>query len=165
MPPLPKPPAEVPRVSSLDGLAPKFRKSVEAILTEMRAAGFKCRVFESLRTNERQAFLYGFGREYDDGRGPVTKVPTADRGWHFYGLAVDIVEDDATPWNASQLFWQTLGLTAEEHNCTWGGRWQMVDLPHIQWANCRVSPSQRARDLYSSGGLTAVWSEVGAILP
>lgn len=161
--PLPKPPAEVPRISALDGLAPKFRQAVAAVLTDMKADGFRVKVFESLRSNERQQFLYGFGREYDDGRGPVTKVPTADKGWHYFGLAVDIVEDDVTPWIAPQLFWQTLGLTAESYNCTWGGRWQMVDLPHLQWGNCRVSPSQRARDLYASGGREAVWKEVGAL--
>lgn len=161
--PLPKPPTEVPRQSSLEHLAPQFRVAVVFILEEVRAAGWKVRVFESLRTNERQQYLYGFGREYDDGRGPVTKAPTADRGWHFFGLAVDIVEDDETPWKAPQAFWQALGAAAERHGCTWGGRWKALDLPHIQWGKCRPSPSARARELHRTGGLEAVWRAVGAV--
>src|SRR5688572_5940877 len=100
---LPRPPREVPRIWSLDGLAPKMRRAVEAVLFDMK----KERVFETLRTDERQRFLYGFGREYDDiiaPRGPVTKAKTAMGGWHFFGLGVDIVEDDATPWVAPNAF-------------------------------------------------------------
>jgi peptidoglycan L-alanyl-D-glutamate endopeptidase CwlK len=160
--PLPKPPAEVPRIDALTDVAPQFRAAIANVVADMRAAGFKVRVFETLRTNERQQYLYGFGREYDDGRGPVTKAATAENGWHFFGLAADLVEDDATPWIAPQLFWQTLGLVAERHGCTWGGRWQVVDLPHLQWGNCRQSPSERARNLYRQGGREAVWREVGA---
>lgn len=161
--PLPRPPlSEPPRIFALDGLAPRFRLAVEFILADVRRAGWACRVYESLRTNERQEYLYGFGREYDDGRGPVTKVPTADRGWHYYGLAVDIVQDDASPWVAPQGFWQAIGAAAERHGCAWGGRWPMVDLPHVQWGKARRSPSARARILATTGGLPAVWREVGA---
>lgn len=156
-------PPEPKRIGSLDGLAPKFRDAVERIVSDMRAADFNVRVFETLRTNERQAFLYGFGREYDDGRGPVTKAQTATLGWHFYGLAADLVEDDGSPWVAPQAFWQELGAAAERHGCTWGGRWDMVDLPHVQWANCRKTPSPRATELYRESGFEAVWREVGAL--
>lgn len=160
--PLPPPPPEVPRIWTLDRLAPRFRRAVEAILADVS----KEKVFETLRTDERQVFLYGFGRDYDDPIGPrgaVTNARTAMGGWHFYGLAVDIVEDDRTPWIAPAAFWQALGLAAERHGCKWGGRWKRVDLPHIQWGRCRKSPSQRARELYASGGREAVWREVGAL--
>ena len=156
-------PAEPARMSSLVGLAPKFKRAVEAIVQEMQDSGYRVRIFETLRSNERQAFLYGFGRDYDDGRGPVTKAKTAENGWHYFGLAADLVEDDASPWIAPQKFWQDLGLIAEQHGCTWGGRWEIVDLPHIQWGLCRRSPSQRAVDLHRSGGNVAVWQEVGAL--
>lgn len=160
--PLPKPPSEVPRQSSLDPLAPKFRAAVEHVIADMQRQGWRVRVFETVRTNERQEYLYGFGRDYDDGRGPVTAARTASLGWHHYGLAADLVEDDATPWVAPQAFWQALGLAAEAHGCTWGGRWTRVDLPHIQWGLCRTSPSWRALQLKREGGLPAVWVAVGA---
>lgn len=156
-------PDEPPRQSSVVGLAPKFRRAVEAIVDEMQEKGYKVRVFETLRSNERQAFLYGFGREYDDGRGPVTRARTAESGWHFYGLAADLVEDDSSPWIAPQKFWQELGLIAEQHGCTWGGRWERVDFPHVQWGPCRRSPSHRAAELYRTGGRESVWQEVGAL--
>ena len=151
--PLPKPPAEVPRNFGLDGLAPPFRAKVELILADINHE----RVYETLRTEARQAYLHGFGRLYDDGRGPVTKAKTAVKGWHLYGLAVDIVEDDATPWVAPMAFWQGLGLTAERHGCVWGGRWTVVDLPHVQMGGIPVSPTAEIIALYQSDGLDAVW--------
>lgn len=157
--PLPKPPAEVPRISTLDSLAPRFRAKVELILLEI---GHE-RVFETVRTSERQAYLYGFGREYDDGRGPVTKAATAVKGWHLYGCAVDIVEDDATPWTAPNSFWQTLGLAAEKHGCVWGGRWKIVDLPHVQMGGIPASPSPEIIQLYYAEGLMAVWQRLKVV--
>lgn len=162
--PLPRPPVpEPPRISSLEGLAPKFRYAVEHVLADVRAAGYRIKVFETIRTNERQKYLYGFGREYDDGRGPVTKVSHADLGWHFYGMAADLVEDDATPWTAPQSFWQTLGKAAEKHGCKWGGRWTTVDLPHIQFGKCKTTPSAESRTLYAQGGRELLWRKVGAL--
>lgn len=160
---LPKPPAEVPVISRVSALAPKMQEAVERIVKGMADAGHKAKVFETLRTEERQAFLYGFGRSYDDGRGTVTKVQDAKRGWHFFGLAVDIVESDATPWNASQSFWQTLGKLAEANGLTWGGRWKFLDLPHSQWGACPISPTDLDRSLYAESGIEAVWAKYKAI--
>jgi hypothetical protein len=150
-------PPEVPRIYTLDDLNPSFRADVEAILAEISHE----RVFETLRTDERQAFLYGFGRLYDDGRGPVTKAATARDGWHMYGLAVDIVENDATPWVAPMAFWQSLGLAAEKRGCVWGGRWKRVDLPHVQKGGIPKSPGPRQWDAYLRGGLPQVWADLG----
>lgn len=159
---LPKPPAEPKRISDLSVLAPRFKAAVDLILADVKGKGFNVMVFESLRTNERQKFLYGFGREYDDGRGPVTKAATAEKGWHLYGLAVDIVENDASPWTASQALWQAIGHAAEAHGCTWGGRWHVVDLPHVQWGNCPQSPSSDDIALFRASGRSAVWAEYAA---
>jgi hypothetical protein len=159
---LPKPPAEIPRISSLDALAPKFRAAVERIVAGMKEAGFKPLVFETMRTNARQSFLYGFGREYDDGRGRVTNARTAEKSWHFYGLGVDIVENDSTPWTAEPAFWTTLGKLARENGCDWGGDWTKPDRPHVQWGLCKQSPSQLAVMLIETGGMEAVWDAVRA---
>ena len=156
-------PAEVGVQSSLDGLAPKVRAATKRIIQRMQEAGHNPRVFETLRTNERQAFLYGFGREYDDGRGMVTKVSDYLSGWHAYGLAVDIVENDRDPWTAPQAFWRCLGESAEAEGMTWGGRWKFTDYPHIQFGRCKVSPSDHSRKLYAAGGNEAVWRAVGAL--
>lgn len=163
---LPPPPQAVPHESSLDGLAPQVRAGALRVVARMTAKGWQAKIFETLRTQARQAYLYGFGRDYDERptpRGRVTKVQDAISGWHFFGLAVDIVQNDATPWIAPLAFWNDLGAAYEAEGFTWGGRWtDPYDAPHGQWAKCRRSPSQKARDLYEQGGNAAVWAAVGA---
>lgn len=157
-------PPEVPVERSLAVCAPLFRDAVEQMLRELEAThDYQFLGFETLRTPERQRFLYGFGRDYDDGRGCVTNAQTSLYSWHGYGLAIDVVEKDATPWNVPVGFWTALGECAEKHGLDWGGRWRKPDLPHVQWGKCRTSPSVRARKLYAAGGLEAVWRECGAM--
>ena len=156
-------PPEVPVISRVNALAPKMQEAVEKIVKEMASLGHNARVFETLRTPERQAFLYGFGRTYDDGRGTVTKVQDASKGWHYFGLAVDIVQNDNSPWDAPQAFWQTLGKCAEKHNLTWGGRWKFLDLPHSQWGGAPTSPTALDIALARDEGIEAVQRKYGAV--
>jgi len=58
----------VPVDRRLEVLAPAFRRKIDAVLEAVPYAT----VAETLRTDARQQFLYGFGRDYDDGRGIVT---------------------------------------------------------------------------------------------
>jgi peptidoglycan L-alanyl-D-glutamate endopeptidase CwlK len=50
----------------------------------------------------------------------------------------------------------------KRHGCKWGGDWNRPDTPHFQWAQCKASPSDKARELIASGGVIAVWKAVGA---
>jgi hypothetical protein len=160
---LPKPPREISADRDLAKLAPRFRAAVERVLAEMRRAGFQPAVVEALRTPERQEYLFGFGRSYDDGRGVVTQASTADWSWHGYGLAVDIVCAKRA-WDAPPEFWRALGAAARDEGLVWGGDWKMRDLPHVQWgAPMRQAPSARAPKLRDEGGLEAVWRAVGAV--
>lgn len=168
---LPLPPAEVPVQSSMDGLAPFFREAVERVVADLKAWDYTPRVFETLRTTERQAFLYGFGRTYDDGRGIVTHSQTADDTWHGYGLAADII-CARLKWNAPLNFWHVLGTSARRHGLVWGGDWntdwsvsdeKFADRPHIQWGAMRRSPSAKAVEIRTQGGLIAVWATVAAM--
>lgn len=175
MSPLPRPPREVPPERSLDGLAPKFRLALARTLHAMHLDGFDPVVFETLRTDERQSFLFGFGRAYDDGRGVVTHSRTADRTWHKYGLAADVISHRYR-WDASAAFWQALGDHARAEGLRWGFDWDMdgvpttadpderfADRPHVQWGKPMLrSPSPRAAELFRAGGVEAVWQEVGA---
>lgn len=165
-------PAEVPVTRDLHVLAPKFRSAVERVLDTMRGLGHDTLVFETLRTHQRQAFLYGFGRDYDDGRGVVTYSADADETWHGYGLAVDII-CRRTLWGADVAFWDALGRACQRERLTWGGDWNgdgrtedetFPDRPHVQWGPpMRRSPSPRASRLMATGGPPAVWREVGAL--
>ena len=141
----------------MGSLAPQFRAQVNAILAQMGDA----KISEGLRTFERQSFLYGFGREYDDGRGIVTNAASNLTSWHGYGLAVDIVHA-TLEWDAGDKWFRLLGDTAKAHGCKWGGDWFHPDLPHVQWGKCKDSPSDKARALYADGGVEAVWNAVGA---
>ena len=168
---LPKPPKEVPVQRDTMPLAPKFRVAVEVLLHRMEQLGYDPYVFEAMRTQERQRFLYGFGREYDDGRGKVTHSQDADETWHGFGLAVDIISKSKR-WGAEPEFWVTLECEAEELGLRSGRDWDIdnstrerfVDSPHIQWGPpMRRSPSVRAARLRDQGGLHKVWEEVGAL--
>lgn len=150
-------PPEVPINRSLVDLAPKFRDAVNAVLAELSDAT----VAESLRTFDRQSYLYGFGRDYDDGRGIVTNAPTQLLSWHGYGLAVDLVHATKA-WDAGDHWFRLMGEIAKGNGCDWGGDWHHPDRPHIQWGRCKDSPSDTARRLYQQGGVEAVWDAVGA---
>lgn len=161
---LPKPPAEPARHTSMDELAPRFSAAVGRLLVEHRKAGFDPIVYEALRTDERQAWLWGFGRDYDDPdpRGEVTNARNGDLSWHKYGLAVDIISA-SKGWDATAAFWNALGAAARDEGLAWGGDWRRKDLPHVQWGKPMVvTPSWRAMRLRREGGNPAVWREVHA---
>ena len=126
-------PAEVPVIRSLEGLAPKFRTQVAALMNHLADNGFDPVIVESLRSDERQRYLYRFGRDYDDGRGIVTNSPIGQTSWHFYGLAVDVISR-VERWDAPDAFWSALGVSANVHGLAWGGDWPtLADKPHVQF--------------------------------
>lgn len=157
-------PIEVPVIWTLDGLAPKFREWVEALIIDLEAKGFDPMIAESLRTHERQQYLYGFGRAYNDGRGVVTHSQAGHSSWHFYGLAVDVISR-SKQWDAPPEFWSALGSSAKTNGLTWGGDWQtFADKPHVQFGPpMPSSPSAHTYALYQSQGLEAVWTQIGAM--
>lgn len=160
---LPPPPREVSSDSSLDDVAPKFRAAIERVLARMAALGKPAVVAESLRTNEREEYLYGFGRKYDDGRGIVTHCRDCTQSWHCFGLAVDIVHAKLA-WDAPASFWQALRECAEAEGLVSGAQFTHPDLPHVQWGHpMRLTPSAHALELQREGGNEAVWREVEAL--
>lgn len=151
-------PAEVPAMKNLDGLAPKFRAALEAMLSQLPDA----MVCETVRTPERQAYLYGFGREYDDGRGIVTRANTNLVSWHGYGLAADVIHR-AHRWDAPPSWFRLMGEVAKAHGLFWGGDWTRPDRPHVQWTGCTMTPTNEDRRLLATQGVKAVWESVSAL--
>lgn len=152
-------PPEPQAIASLTGLAPLFRGRVEQLLNRVTDAV----VLESLRTDKRQQWLWGFGRLYDDGRGIVTNARTCRTSWHFYGLAVDVGQregKDTPDWYRSLIdAVHSLGLRS---GLDWSG--SLNDRPHVQWGDpMRNSPSPHAYALYLTGGSQSVWKAVGAL--
>lgn len=152
-----RPPPEVPVDRSTDALAPRFRAKIDALLLAVPDA----KISETLRTPERQAFLYGFGREYDDGRGIVTNAPSNLTSWHAFGLAADIIHA-TLEWDAGEAWFKHMGAMAVSLGLEWGGNWKHPDRPHVQFGGMKDSPSDTARSLYASGGNPAVWAAVHA---
>jgi hypothetical protein len=92
---LPDPPSPEPEtITSLDALPADHRAKFEVLEAQLSmalaAVGFGLRRLETLRTQERQSWLYGIGRDYKaPGRtGIVTDQPNA-RGPHVEARAAD----------------------------------------------------------------------------
>lgn len=100
-------------------LYPAFADKLERVFETMRNHGYDPILWEGYRTAERAQELA------DRGSGKVNSM-------HRLGLAADVVEN-GTLWNASPLFWKALGEAAKEHGLHWGGDWDKVDKPHIQY--------------------------------
>ncbi len=162
--PLPLPPPEVPANADMTKLAPLFGEKVFTLLADMKALGHDPVVREGFRSDERQAWLYGFGRVYDDDRGQVTNAATGAKSWHRYGLAADIVSASQGD-KADASFWRDLERCAVHIQLTSGSDWKRQDEPHVQWwcVGMNVTPSDHAWDLLQSSGVEAVWKEVNAI--
>ena len=147
-------------------LAPLFAEKVFTLLADMKAKGHDPVVREGFRSDERQAWLYGFGRTWDDPgdpRGEVTNAPNGAKSWHRYGLAVDIVSaahGDSPP----SEFWYDLRAIAHDLELTSGEDWRQQDDPHVQWwcSGMFVTPSDHAWEVLQSDGVEAVWDAVHA---
>ena len=93
--------------------------------------GYDMALLEGYRSPERQDMLLAKG-------GHVTQAK-AWQSWHQYGLAADcafvrggkLVISEKDPW--AQKGYELYGQVAEQAGLTWGGRWQMLDLGHVEW--------------------------------
>lgn len=126
--------------NSLDVLPVGMRRQVDCTLDKMRAGGWSVRVFETYRSDRRQRYLYSYGRTRPGAK--VTNVATAQTGFHYWTLAVDVI-DAKKLWNANPRFWHWLGQHAESCGLVAGAFWRRFpDRPHIQYAAWE-SASQR----------------------
>lgn len=177
---LPPAPPETPHTRAsrdLSIIAPQLAKRVTTIvLPQMLARGHDAYVFEAFRSDARAAYLYGFGRSYDDGRGIVTNARDASRTYHRYGLAVDIISQ-SREWDAPSAFWSDLRKIATAAGLRSGDDWDRdgvpvgpdpdesySDRPHVQWwiPGMRTTPSDHAWIVLHARGMPAVWDEVHA---
>jgi peptidoglycan LD-endopeptidase CwlK len=156
-------------VRSLDGCAPQFAQAVLDALADCDEQGFDAYVYESLRSEELQALYYARGRAKDENgdwyivnrNAVVTNARSALFSWHIYGVAVDVISL-AHEWDVSTEWRRGVTEIFKAHGLAAGADWPHPDLPHYQFAKCKRSPSDRARELYATGGLPLVWQVVGA---
>ncbi len=122
-------------------------------------------LFETVRTNARQQFIYGFGRSYDDGRGIVTGAYDASWSWHGYGMAIDIIHP-VKQWKAPDIWWKTLAADYVTVGLRPGRSFKRVDSPHGQWLGtgktiCPAVPTAQDRADHRAGRISLVWKRYG----
>ena len=133
-------------------LHPAIRDKAKAMILEAEKQGIHLRIYEALRSFERQLALYNqpWDKKDNDGDGlidesdeKVTNAKPGD-GFHNYALAFDLVEmkDGRALWDNDR--WPYIGLLGEKHGLAWGGRWRMRDLPHFQIKNVALSHLKNA---------------------
>jgi peptidoglycan LD-endopeptidase CwlK len=93
--------------------------------------GYDMALLEGWRSPERQNLLAA--------KGSHVTMAAAWQSYHQYGLAADcafyrqgkLVISEKDPW--AMRGYKLYGEIAEELGLTWGGRWRMMDLGHVEW--------------------------------
>jgi peptidoglycan L-alanyl-D-glutamate endopeptidase CwlK len=137
---------EPPRIDTPTALAPEFFDAVvhwrSVLSAAVLASGRQVRILETIRTPERQDWLYASGRTRPG------MIVTALRGNdpranHVYphgeGRAFDFafsapglgLWDESHPWELAGVLGEWLGMR-------WGGRWASRDLGHLEWPDAQI---------------------------
>ena len=142
--------------SSLDMLAPDARSAFVRLLDDAARQGFRVRVRETLRTPERQAFLYSAA----DGR---TYTATSA---HMVGRAIDLVVGDGDLRNPATVSeWVAFRRWVLTQRTAWGARFQCIgavdrtwDWPHVELEDDPVG-FRTVDDLLASAAAKAAQAE------
>lgn len=122
---------------------PEFVQTLLRVFKIMKDEhGYDMALLEGWRSPERQALLAAKGTH-------VTQAG-AWQSYHQYGLGADcafyrdgkLVISEKDPW--AMRGYQLYGEVAERMGLTWGGRWQMLDLGHVEWRKPGVREAMRA---------------------
>ncbi len=141
---------------------PEFLRRVESTINQLRAEGWDVRVAPQggFRSFEQQQALYNQGRTTP---GNIVTNAEAGESWHNYGLAADLILNDANGqpiWPDPSPFWDRLGEVAQANGLYWGGNFG--DRPHVEY-HPGLSAGQAGTliDEYNRGGLEEVWRTLG----
>ena len=135
---------------------------VEGFIAACGEAGYPIRPRETYRSPERQAWLYGIGRDYDpDGRGNpyVTNARTGKAGWHAYRLAVDFEDLHGNDPHGETL--ATMRACAATFGLALGADWLTPDVPHAQAVELPKSPDAEDQACYLRDDIAAVADRYG----
>jgi len=108
-------------------LNPAFAAKLEIFEAKLAAAGISVPLVCGCRSMEEQARLYNMGRRGIAGERVVTYAKPGS-SYHNFGLAADYWVAPLTPAKRLQF-----GRIAESLGLTWGGRWRMADMGHVEW--------------------------------
>lgn len=149
-----------------DGINDTFAGKATDTLKDLRHEGLDMRVDSGYRSFTEQDGLYAKGRTK-----PGSKVTNARGGesWHNYGVAADIVFNDAngrSSWPDGGEYtklWSRYGEIGQDNGLEWGGSWTSIkDRPHIEYhPGLTASDASTLKDEHRSGGLEAAWDAMG----
>lgn len=115
----------------INKLNPYVKAKVIELQEICKSKNIKLGISETIRTDERQDYLYAQGRTRPGTI--VTNAKGADKqSYHQWGLALDIFQNlKGSEYERS--FLNTVGEIAESIGFEWGGRWLgFQDAPHLQ---------------------------------
>lgn len=147
--------------SLLSAVAPELAHKVRMLADVLAHEHFEIRVTQGLRTWEEQDALFHHVPQ-------VTKA-AGGHSWHNFGLAVDVVPDNAAidhfqcDWNLQHPVWQRIHVLAESIGLTCGADFRSFpDWPHLQLTGrFPVSPNDEVRQIFKDKGIEEVWKEAG----
>ncbi len=127
--------------SYLDTLRPLVRDLAVSALLHLQEAGYgRLKVLETLRSEARQAQIYGQGRSVADmrkaglsvryaapGKRRVTNA-TPSKSLHCMGLALDISID-----SYPRMHWPKIASVFAKYGFEWGGTWTSADCYHFEY--------------------------------
>lgn len=135
------------RISDPSLLHPAFRRPLLALLTECSTAGIPLHIYETVRSPNRQAELYAYGR----GLGSPGRFKTHAHAWdslHQYAVAADLVffVNDAWTWEEPRPgMWADYTMRAAR----FGLRTLSFERPHVELP---VSLGDLQNGRFSAGG-------------
>jgi peptidoglycan L-alanyl-D-glutamate endopeptidase CwlK len=143
--------------SRLDDVHPELARRIDQLSTML---SFQLAITQGLRTYAQQDALYAQGRTLPG------KVVTEARGgysMHNFGLAVDVAPyvDGMIDWDGKDARWSEILAKAPSCGLAEGAAWRSFpDEPHLYPQEVPDSPTDAMRELFSTGGLTAVWNSL-----
>lgn len=144
--------------NSLAVLPIGFRTAVDCTMARLKKGGWDAVIYETWRSDDRQKFLYSYGRTRP---GPkVTNAKDASVTVHNYRLAIDIVHRTKL-WNHPRFFYW-VGQHAEACGLVAGAFWaRFPDQPHVQFGAWDGAPPLWARALVRDS-LDVIHRRIGA---
>ncbi len=107
-----------------------FRTKIESVIADLAKRGQTFQIIETFRSQERQHELF------------LQHATQLDHvGLHGFGLAVDCARVIGGRIHWESALYQEYGVIAEAEGLTWGGRWTLGDLVHVQYVT--VSDQQK----------------------
>lgn len=111
-------------IDDINELVPAMRQKVVKTIVEAAKIGYRLRVVESYRTNQRQAELYAQGRTAP---GSIVTNAKPGQSLHEKRRAVDFVDRQ----KGYDIDWQAIANLAKKQGLVWGG--SFGDNPHFEY--------------------------------